>query len=555
MELRDPITGGIVNRPMPDILLSEEDKEKQEEKKIIMDARAYEKIQETIDKNVQLYTLCKEKLEGLEKNSTGYVTLSEQMEKLQVAIRDGVLFSDEKGGGETPEWLKKIHTNHDELVGVVDAAIRFNKKYQDPLHIPGFSDITKEKEKFSFLKYAMGSYYHEFKQRQGTALSSEQAWEGGEFERDLVIELARRPEFGEVYRSVSFGANDPSDDAAGLNRSAETRASLDRDARGGVLFPDGVMDLLVTPLLANSLSEQLGMMVISDLGRNKSLSVPIMESGELPAGTGWIGEGGEIAAGASKFKMRKLTPKKYAGRIAVTQEALNSVTPTQEMAWRNYLLDLFRLNALSVPIFSGTGTGAGVDPAGATGSGGLQPNGLLNDAGIPASHKIDKAPANAGIDFSLDFARQLIHEIEDANASELPNLKWVMRKTLCTIVNWSIAAQYSGQEKDDNPGYLFLNKVESGGMLDNLGGYPIVANNNVPKNLQKGTSSADLTCIGLGNWSDMYQAIWRGMSVMYNPYSTDAWTHDLIDMRVIIETDLLNTRPSAFGYITNLKRK
>ena len=318
-----------------------------------------------------------------------------------------------------------------------------------------------------------------------------------------------------------------------------------------MLFPDGVMDLLIVPLLQGSLPEMLGMTVISDLGRNKSLSVPIMESGSLNATaiSGWIGEGGEIDRGKSKFKTRKLTPKKYAGRVAVTREALNSITPTQEMAWRNYIMNLFRLNALSKPIFSGTGTGDGTDSHGEGQT--AQPNGLLNDTGIATTSKIDKSTANAGATFVLDYARQLVHALEEANASELPDLKWVMRKAMCTQINWAVVNQYSGQTKEQGPGYLFLDKVAMGGMLNELGGYPIVANNNVPNDLTKGTATG-LTAIALGNWSDYYQAIWRGMGVMYNPYSEDMWSHDMIEMRVILETDLLNTRPEAFGYITRL---
>ena len=568
--INDPVEGKLIRSPD---YCFEQAKEEAEEQKVVLDKQAYEKMTEAQENTVTLFKEISERMNKMEDEgksaNDAYGELKEKVQKLGEDIKDNVVALNEKGEGEKPKWLtdlekfaeeqrQKNETEFSELRKLVtdtkseiDGLMRFNKKYQDPSHIPGFSDITKEKEKFSFLKYILGSYYSAGGRDSNHDLVSE-PWKGGEYERDLIIEMGRRKsEFGEVYRDITFATNDASDNIPAVARIGATRDSLDTSQRGGVLFPDGVMDALIVPLLANSLSSQLGMTVITDLGRNKSLAVPMLESGSLPDGSGWIGEGGEIGVGKSKFKTRKLTPKKYAGRVAVTREALISITPTQEMAWRNYLIDLFRLNALSKPIFSGTGTGAGTDSHGEGQT--AQPNGLLNDAGIPSAHKIDKSTANAGADFSLDYARELIEVIEDANASELPNLKWVMRKSMCTVINWSTIAHYSGQGKDANPGYLFLPLIQMGGMLNGLGGFEMVGNNNVPNDLTKGTAS-NLTCIGLGNWSDYYQAVWRGMGVQYNPFSEDMWTHDMIEMRVIIETDLLNVRPSAFGYITRLKR-
>ena len=109
MRIIDPVSGGMITpRTTPDFLF-EQTPEEIEAKKAEMDAKAYDKVTETLQQTLDMYEDVKERLGKMEENSDAHGELKGELETLRRSIKEGVIFSGEKGDGETPAWVEKIH--------------------------------------------------------------------------------------------------------------------------------------------------------------------------------------------------------------------------------------------------------------------------------------------------------------------------------------------------------------------------------------------------------------------------------------------------------------
>lgn len=533
--------GRFIDRNIdPDIIFDDSDPD---------GSTSIETLTKTVGENMshltKLYTDLKKKYETLSDGSDAQGELKKQLDGIEKMFLDNVAFSDIKEdtpADKLPHWYLSLKKDNEAFRTKLDDIERFNTKFAKKdakTYLAGFSDDKKALEKFSFLNYIFGM------SRMLKGESAELAWKGREHERDVAVEMARREGLIKEYTAEemeTLAANDQATANPAISRIGATRSSLTTSQRGGVLFPDGVMDMLIDPLLEGSLPEKLGFTMIRDLGRNKSLSVPMFDGGA------WIGKGGEIPSGTSKFTSRKLTPKKFAGMTAVTSEALNSITPGIEMTWRNYLMDLFRIKAMSRPVFEGTGTGAGTDSHGEGQT--AQPNGLIADTGIPSGNKL--TPGTNGGAWSFDYIRQMIRQLAVVEAVTMPSVKFACRESLIEDIFWQVLQQFDGQDRSEGPGFLFRDMLAGGGREMTIRGIPIVGSNSISNTRTQGTSTSNTSHIGGGPWNYYYCATWRNMEVLFNRYSDDAYTHDLVQMRVILETDLVNVRPNEFVVVTGL---
>ena len=99
---------------------------------------------------------------------------------------------------------------------------------------------------------------------------------------------------------------------------------------------------------------------------------------------------------------------------------------------------------------------------------------------------------------------------------------------------------------------MYKRQIQNSGGNFKIAGIPMIGNNTVPSNLTAGTAT-DLSCVALGPWADYVMAIWRSLRIDYNHLSEELWSHDLVEMRMILEMDYLNTRPYHFVFCRDLQ--
>lgn len=411
-------------------------------------------------------------------------------------------------GDEEPDWLKQLKENnailHGTVMGFAKGLENFGKMYGE-FSIAGFDDPDKDKpkekellEKFSMLKYVHGCRTED--------------WRHAGLEKEVAVLMARKRSANEIHPEM---IND---------------IVRDVDAGGGYMFPEGVMDMLIDQISPASLPGAVGVQTISDIQRDKKIHYPVLTSRSFG---GWVAEKGTIAAGQTTFNRYTLEPSKFAGRILMSGEAMNLITPSQEMVFRQALVDEVAAG-ISKAFLIGTGAAG-------------QPEGQLINTDIPAGQRIAGTGANGDKyhEKGLQFLKELLKLVIMQNTTGLPSNRWLAHRNMGLEVAWTPIAHYTSQDAEDNPGYVFNTQGITSGTPPPIGGYDWVLNNYVPHDRAKGTES-DLTMLAFGPWGRIIQGIWRTMSFMANPYSDAAYTTDQIDFRIIIETGFVNLRPEGF---------
>ena len=367
---------------------------------------------ETADKILQVFELHKEKMDGLEATADEFKKTAEELNSakeqvVQIAAQAKVMLGD---GDKEPEWLTKVQEGepYKQLRGQIDGMVHvlknFKKTHSDR-HISGLDDSDSEKDKeklkkFNLIRYALGI-------QTGN-------WKDAGFEHEVAVELARRRGFeGEASDIQSI-------------RHAVTRGT---DATGGYMFPESVMDMLIAEIVPASLPGAVGVSVINDIPRDRKLLFPVLTARDVG---GWVGEAGSISAGTATFAQRELAPSKYAGRILVSNEALESITPGQNAVLMQALREEI-MEGVSQGFMTGTGSSN-------------QPQGVIGDDSIPATHKLDTAGANGADLAGLNDFKRLLKLLTKTNTLGLPSNMWLMHQALETELSFWPIANYSGQE-------------------------------------------------------------------------------------------------------------
>ena len=392
--------------------------------------------------------------------------------------------------------------------------------------VPGFDDDEKAIEKFNCLSYAVACA----KMNRPNS-SAEEAWKDAGYEKEVMTELARKPDFVKSYNG---------DDSMALEHDGDfSKAPVARgisDATGQVMFPIGVSAMLITQIFTQSVAGRLGCTHMDGLfmGRNRRYQIP-----KLAVSGGAVENEGEvIALGDNTFSMIELVPYKVAGRWQMTNESLISITPSQGMAFRQAITDQIRTVA-EVLMFTGTGVKTDGQPN--ENHAGSQPKGIKKL--IVSANEIASGTNGDAVSGILGMLETFPDLLDDNNTSELPGMRFLMARRLYRrIITSSFPHVASSAEE-----YQFPMAVISGA-IDGWLGYPMVQSNYVGTKETKGTAKSKTTTLYLGHWPSHIVATGRTLRVGENPYLADAWTKDSIDIRVLMELDFQNMRDDAFVY-------
>lgn len=268
-----------------------------------------------------------------------------------------------------------------------------------------------------------------------------------------------------------------------------------RDMQVGVAGDGG--NLVATNLLASSFIELLrNRMVVRALGATVlgglvgNLAIP---SGTAGATGYWVAEGTAVTESTPQFGQVALTPKTLGGMTDVTRKLLLQGSLDVE-AWLRG--ELARTLALEIDraAIAGSGTGA-------------EPEGILNASGIG-----DVAGGTNGLAPTWAHVVELETDVAVGNADI---------GSTAYLTNAKVRGKTKTTEKASGTAqFIWENAGGAGeGMLN---GYRAVVSNQVPSDLDKGTSTGVCSAILFGNWADLIIGEWGGLDILVDPFTQGA---------------------------------
>lgn len=260
------------------------------------------------------------------------------------------------------------------------------------------------------------------------------------------------------------------------------------DAAGGYLVATDLLSGSFIELLRNAMmTRALGATIMAGLVGN--VAIPRQTGG---ATAYWVAEGGDVTESTPAVDQVALTPKTVGAYTEYTRRLLKQSSIDVEAFVRG---DLALTLALELDLAGIAGTGAS-----------NQPTGILNTSGIG-----DVAGGTNGLAPAWSHVVDLETDVSVANAA-MGNLAY--------LTNAQVRGKLKQTEKAASTGqFIWENSPTPGEGL--LNGYRAAASNQVPSDLDKGTSTGVCSAIIFGNWRDLIYGLWGALDIQVNPYAKD----------------------------------
>jgi len=294
------------------------------------------------------------------------------------------------------------------------------------------------------------------------------------------------------------------------SRSAQQAAAYEFEVSGaaaeragkepeGVMIPSDVLrakrDMTVgtatagghtvaTELLADSFIDSLenamkvrqaGATMLTGLVGN--VAIPRQTSG---ATAYWVAESGSPTESQAAFDQVTLSPKTVGAFSDISRKLLLQSSIDIEAFVRNELA--LRL-ALAIDLAAINGSGAS-----------NQPTGILNTSGIG-----DVAGGTNGLAPTWSHIVNIKKEVAKDNAM-MGSLGW--------LLNSDTVGKLQTVEKASSTAQFILGEEAA-----RLAGFPVYETNQVPNNLDKGTSTGVCSALIFGNWADLIIGMWGGLDI------------------------------------------
>ena len=297
-------------------------------------------------------------------------------------------------------------------------------------------------------------------------------------------------------------------------------------------------NLVATNLLASSFIEvlrnralimQLGPTVLSGLVGNVAIPRQISQTQ-----TYWVSEGTDVTEAEATFDQVTLSPKQIGARSQYSRLALQQTTPDIEAVVRN---DLARVMALGIDAAAISGTGLNG-----------QPKGILNQSSIGSvamgtnggSFAASSTTAGTGLDQLMDLEAKL----DIANA---------LNGSLSYLTNAKVINDLK-KLKDQNGRNVWTQDRDqtTAGTAGSVNGYGVARSNQVPFNLTKGThTTADLSALIFGDFSQLIVGMWGGLEILPNPYGA-GYNKGAVDIRAMQTCDIAVRHAQSFAAIKDI---
>jgi HK97 family phage major capsid protein/HK97 family phage prohead protease len=284
------------------------------------------------------------------------------------------------------------------------------------------------------------------------------------------------------------------------------------DASGGYLVATDLLAANFIELLANRmLTRTLGAITLPGLVGD--VAIPKQTGG---ATAYWVAESGAPTESTPVLAQLALTPKTCGAFTDISRKLLKQSSIGVEAFVRG---DLARTLALAL------------DAAGIAGSGASnQPTGILSTTGIG-----DVAGGTNGLAPAWSHVVDLETEVSVDNADV---------GALAYLSNAKVRGALKQTEKASGTGlFVWENSPEAGfGMLN---GYRAGVSNQVPSNLDKGTSTGVCSAIVFGNWADLIYGLWGTIDLTVDPYTNS--TSGTVRVVALQDADVGVRHPESFA--------
>jgi HK97 family phage major capsid protein/HK97 family phage prohead protease len=262
------------------------------------------------------------------------------------------------------------------------------------------------------------------------------------------------------------------------------------DSAGGYMKPTDHLGGSFIELLRNRmLVKRLGATILSSL--RGDVAIPSQTGG---ATAYWVAEGGNVTASQQTLGQVTLSPKTVGGLTEFTRKLMLQASPDVEMMVRS---DLAQVLAVEIDRAAINGSGASNEPTG-----------ILNTTGIG-----DVAGGTNGAAPTWDNILDLESALALANA-DLGSLGY--------LTNNSVRRKLKSTTKIASSTFSDFIWENGNDEFARMNGYRAAASENVPSDLDKGTSTGVCSAIIFGNFADLIIGDWGGLDILVDPYTNSA---------------------------------
>lgn len=324
-----------------------------------------------------------------------------------------------------------------------------------------------------------------------------------EAQRAAAFELECAAEASNVSKKEARGAMIPYDVLV-----AKRDMNVGTPGDGGNLVETVLDSASFIDILQNRLAlVQCGITMLP--GLNGNIAIPRQTGG---ASHFWLAENGTPSESSATFDQIAMSPKTVGAYTEISRRLLKqSSIPAESFAVR----ELARVLALAIDLAGINGSGAGNEPLG-----------ILNYPGIG-----DVAGGTNGGDPSWDDIVDLETAVASANADV---------GSLCYLTNAKVRGKTKRTFIDAGSGERIWDRSDTP-----LNGYRAVVSNQVPSDLDKGTSTGVCSAVIFGNFADHILGMWGGLDLQVNPYSLD--TSGAVRVTAFQDVDMQIRHPESFA--------
>lgn len=293
-----------------------------------------------------------------------------------------------------------------------------------------------------------------------------------------------------------------------ITMHARTSMIAGTDSLGGYIVPTQYLPQeFIDALWSRTVLAQLGVRRLPGL---------VGAPAEIPRKTAsatayYAGEASAPTESNLTFGLARMYPKKLAALCSLSKMLVLLSSPAAESIIREDMTRVLNLRR-ELGVLQGAG-------------GANEPLGLVNTSGIGSS-SIDATPAN------LDGLAAMVYTVEAANADQ-GSLAWLMHPR-----EWNTIRLLK-----DTTGRYLLSRAPDGATPRMLHGYPVVTTTQMPITLGAG---GDRGRIIFGNWMDLIDGEWGGVSFDMTPYYSTHWAAGLVAVMTTLLHDVLVRQPASF---------
>ena len=255
-------------------------------------------------------------------------------------------------------------------------------------------------------------------------------------------------------------------------------ASLTRDLtfENANALTTGKIENKLQAALAPSSAVMAGATLLSGL-QGATFSIPVVDS-PLDANASWVNEGGEVGQLELTTKLATLEPKSLVFSVVISRRLLANASVDIEADLRAHILRRAMI---------------AIDRAALNGAGGVEPSGLLNDAGLQVL-----AAGTNGLAPTWDHLVEAEYQVSNRAGS----------LTAPTFIS-SPAIRKKLRKTQRAAGLDFIVNESAGAVM----GHPLRTSAIVPDNLDKGTSVGTCSALIFGDLAEIIVGFWGPLAI------------------------------------------